>query len=671
MKALIRYLRDLYSGPFQATLVFSFALVAALTIGAGIWVISVTINSYLSEVMNERVERDIRLAENLYELKLREISGIATQLSIDTLVLENLADASHGDDASIQVIQTEIANNIGGLALGGGQFVAILDTDGDILVGQILTSTGEQQSLETSGNWYDLPIVRQAINQETAITSTEVIPLEFLESVGLGEQAFIELLDTPRAAPEPYDPREGTAGLAMVSAAPVLDQQGTAIGLVLVFHMFNNDFTLVDQIRDAAQIDTVTIFMGDLRVSTNVTTTEGIRAVGTRLSQEVGDIVLLEGREYVGTAFVVDQDYITRYEPLNDHAGQIVGILYVGVRQASFFRLLNTINQRTIIVAFLTILLTFILSTPVSRFITQPLKELRELVKTSHRVADGDLSARASVIPRGEVGQVAASFNTMLDTLQSTQEQLVHSENLASLGQLAAGVAHELNNPLGTILLYSDTMIKERSEDDLSHDDLKMIFNETERCKRIVSALLNFARQNQVIAQPTDINAIIHELIEVAPRGIWTENVYFKTEFDPTFPIIDADPAQLRQVFLNLMTNAMEAMPDGGVLTIRTRNGPPGSVTVEIQDTGAGISEENIGKLFTPFFTTKPIGKGTGLGLSIVYGIIKMHRGKINIQSETGQGTTFTITLPVRLPSTGEGSSPFQQENEGDQSKIG
>jgi two-component system NtrC family sensor kinase len=178
---------------------------------------------------------------------------------------------------------------------------------------------------------------------------------------------------------------------------------------------------------------------------------------------------------------------------------------------------------------------------------------------------------------------------------------------------------------------------------------------ETHRCKRIVADLLNFARQHQVIAQPTEINALIKELIALLPKYTETEgegiglHPAFVTELDPLLPEIEADEAQLRQVFLNLMINAVEAMPQGGTLTVRTRSGPPSMITIEIQDTGVGIPSTDQSKLFTPFFTTKPIGKGTGLGLAIVYGIIKMHRGQITVQSQAGKGTTFVINLPVKL----------------------
>jgi signal transduction histidine kinase len=179
-----------------------------------------------------------------------------------------------------------------------------------------------------------------------------------------------------------------------------------------------------------------------------------------------------------------------------------------------------------------------------------------------------------------------------------------------------------------------------------------MIITEATRCKIIVNDLLNFSRQNEVLAQDTDLNALLQELANEKRAQELFGPVELVTEFDPSLPSIQADPLQLRQVFLNLMNNAAEAMLDGGSLTLRTRKGPSAKlVTVEIQDTGIGIPKEHMKKIFTPFFTTKPIGKGTGLGLAIIYGIVKMHHGQINVESKVGEGTTFSITLREHLPS--------------------
>jgi two-component system NtrC family sensor kinase len=177
-----------------------------------------------------------------------------------------------------------------------------------------------------------------------------------------------------------------------------------------------------------------------------------------------------------------------------------------------------------------------------------------------------------------------------------------------------------------------------------------MIINETTRCKNIVADLLNFARQQEVLAQETDVHALLEQVMEGLSLKPIFQKVGFVRQFSPDLPIIQADPAQLQQVFVNLLNNAAEAMAEGGTITIATRPMNNQWVEIKVSDTGCGIPEENLSKLFTPFFTTKALGKGTGLGLSIVYGIIKMHRGQITVQSQVGRGTIFTVTLPVQLP---------------------
>jgi signal transduction histidine kinase len=255
-----------------------------------------------------------------------------------------------------------------------------------------------------------------------------------------------------------------------------------------------------------------------------------------------------------------------------------------------------------------------------------------------------------------------------LSELQETQDQLVQKEKLASVGQLAAGVAHEINNPLSSILLYADVLCREIPAQNIQqYQDLQMILKEAMRCRTIVNDLLSFSRQNEVLAQPTDLNALLEEMVEEIVIHERFQVVQVRWDLDSGLPIIEADPSQLRQVFCNLMNNAADAMPGGGTLTLRTKRGPwPGLITAEVQDTGEGISDENMKKLFTPFFTTKPMGKGTGLGLAIIYGIVKMHRGQIGVQSQMGRGTTFTITLHEQLPAQMESPEASAQVQSGE-----
>jgi two-component system NtrC family sensor kinase len=376
------------------------------------------------------------------------------------------------------------------------------------------------------------------------------------------------------------------------------------------------------------------------------------------VSQEVYEQVLVRGEEFTGEAFVVNQDYITRYRPLRDHRGEIVGILYVGAKQDTFQRLVDSFLQQVILIAIASVLLAVLIAIPVAWSITRP---ITALAAATRRVADGDWSVRVPEYGRGETGILAESFNTMVEALNDTQQQLVQKEKLASVGQLAAGVAHEINNPLGTILLYADILHKETPEDEVQQrEDLEMILREATRCKTIVNDLLNFSRQNEIMAQETDLNQLLTELVSQSSLKELFDGIQLETELDPELPTIQADPLQLTQVFQNLMNNAAEAMPEGGRLLLRTRQGPgTDHVTTQVQDTGVGISEDNMKKIFTPFFTTKPIGKGTGLGLAIIYGIVKMHRGQISVQSTVGQGTTFTIllrrTLPAQVQESGAG----------------
>lgn len=235
--------------------------------------------------------------------------------------------------------------------------------------------------------------------------------------------------------------------------------------------------------------------------------------------------------------------------------------------------------------------------------------------------------------------------------LREAEEQLIQSAKLASMGQLAAGIAHEINNPLGTVTLFAHLMLKSMPEDDPRRADLQMIVDEAARCKEIVAGLLDFSRRGKLKLRSINVNAVLDEALASVEKRPEFDRVRVEKMYAANLPEIQADGAQLRQVFVNLMVNAAEAMHGGGTLTLTTRlSQDGGSVVVSVSDTGCGIPRENLDKLFTPFFTTKQIGKGTGLGLAVAYGIIKMHHGSIEVQSTVGKGTTFEIALPRVQP---------------------
>nr|NIO68001.1 two-component sensor histidine kinase [Anaerolineae bacterium] len=230
--------------------------------------------------------------------------------------------------------------------------------------------------------------------------------------------------------------------------------------------------------------------------------------------------------------------------------------------------------------------------------------------------------------------------------LRAAQEQLLQSEKLASIGQLAAGVAHEINNPMGVILGFAQGILKTLPEDDPLRKPLTTIEKESLRCKRIVQNLLDFARHSEPTPHLTNINELIDASCDLVEHQTSLQNVKLVKGYDPALPSIMADPNQLQQVFINIMLNAYQAMPDGGTLHITTRQ-VGSELQVIFTDTGVGIPPENVQNIFDPFFTTKEVGEGTGLGLSVSYGIVKAHGGDIEVESQAGKGTTFVIKLPL------------------------
>jgi len=232
--------------------------------------------------------------------------------------------------------------------------------------------------------------------------------------------------------------------------------------------------------------------------------------------------------------------------------------------------------------------------------------------------------------------------------LQETHLQLVSSEKMASLGKLAAGIAHEINNPLGGILIYSSLMMEDLPEEDSNRADLARIVQEAGRCKEIVKSLLEFARQTEPKKDPTDINRAINDGLFFLVNQALFHNIQIVKKLDPFLPFVRGNAGQLKQVFMNIIVNAAEAMHGSGTLTITTSPDPDRKmVFVEFTDTGEGIPDENLTRIFDPFFTTKDVGKGTGLGLATSYGIVEEHGGKISVKSRVSEGTTFTIELPI------------------------
>ena len=237
----------------------------------------------------------------------------------------------------------------------------------------------------------------------------------------------------------------------------------------------------------------------------------------------------------------------------------------------------------------------------------------------------------------------------LVEELQSTQNELLRAEKLTSLGQLAASIAHEINNPLAGVLIYTQLLSKKVTGDSFKKEEasgyLSKMESEVSRCSKIIRNLLDFARQTEPMLRLVDINQVLGQTLSLVGHQAKIQNIEVIRELS-SLPEVMADFDQLQQIFTNLILNAIQAMPDGGRLTLRS-SVIDSEVRVDVQDTGCGISKENLAKLFTPFFTTKEKSKGVGLGLAVVHGIIERHKGRIKVQSEEGKGTTFSVYLGV------------------------
>jgi two-component system NtrC family sensor kinase len=278
------------------------------------------------------------------------------------------------------------------------------------------------------------------------------------------------------------------------------------------------------------------------------------------------------------------------------------------------------------------------------------IKPVSQLLNATERVAEGDLSSKIAVRRNDEIGRLGDSFNEMTVKLAEANAQIYQSSKLASIGRLAAGVAHEINNPLTGVLTYSSFLLK-RADDPEVKEDLEIIVRETKRCREIVRGLLDFSRQAPARKLAVDCNDVIRKSIAIVDNQLNVKGISVTTTLQDQLPPITADPNQLTQVLINLLVNAADAMDEGGedvfLSTCVIETDDVRSVEIKIADTGSGIPEAHLEQIYEPFFTTKD-NKGTGLGLAVVWGIIKEHGGEIRVHSKEGLGTTFTIHLPVR-----------------------
>jgi len=333
---------------------------------------------------------------------------------------------------------------------------------------------------------------------------------------------------------------------------------------------------------------------------------------------------------------------------------KVLGVLDVIISLKEVNNLLaSSAWRRTIFTIVMIIVMGAGISYYLYRTITVP---VRRLVTGTERVATGELDYQIPITDSTEIGHLAQSFNRMAINLKEKQQQVVRQEKLASLGQMAAGIVHEINNPLSGILVYARLMKKQLAKNNLPAEDaiknLDKIDSEVLRCSRIIRNLLDFSRQTPPKFRKVNMTQVIEEALVVLGHQASLQNIEVVKDYSPDIPEVEADFDQMRQVLNNMFTNSMNAMKDGGKITLRLSKASPNALEksrntlmIEVTDTGYGIPPENIEMLFTPFFTTKDKGEGVGLGLAVVYGIVQRHNGRIEVTSEVGKGSKFTIYL--------------------------
>jgi two-component system NtrC family sensor kinase len=527
--------------------------------------------------------------------------------------------------------------------------------------GRVLVRLRNPSVIEDSQAEDDL--VSRVLSTGQVIAATVIVSEEELQKEGadLVEQARIEFISTPKA--RPTEETRQTSGMMIKAGGPILGYDGRLLGVLYAGNLLNRNYETVDKVKDTVyqavkykgkDIGTATIFQGDLRISTNVRREDGTRAIGTRVSEEVYEQVLIRGLPWIDRAFVVNNWYIAAYEPIRDIKDTIVGILYVGVLEEKFIDMRNRATAIFLGIACAGMIIALIISNFLAKGILQPIKQL---IFASHQWAGGNLDYRVETAQNDEIAELTDTFNMMASSLKERDErlkeyahqQIMKSERLATLGQLAAGVAHEINNPLGAVLMYAHLSLEETPAEDSRYQNLGKVVGEATRCKNIVRGLLDFARQREPNVEEADVNDILKRTLSLLRNQALFQNIKIMVQLLPSLPKAMMDSGQIQQVFTNIILNAAEAMDGEGELIVATRTADDGEfIEVEFTDTGCGIPRENLEKIFDPFFTTKEVGRGTGLGLAVSFGIIARHQGTIEVESNVHKGTTFIVRLPFK-----------------------
>lgn len=652
MKILERFLNKMLMLDLQIRLVVGFLIATCLTgfvaTLIGIWTIN---RSTMDEVQN-RVRQDINTAKLIYNFTLERIASLI-QFHAEGSNLHE--DVINGKLRKMESLKGLIRNvpltkeTEDHLYL---DMLSVVDMRGTVLY------RATNPGIKGDNMLWD-PLVRKCIETRAPQSSTELISLEKIihENPSLAERVNIEIIKTPKSID--LEETKLSEGMVMRAAHPIRDKDQKQIGVLVGGLLLSRDRSMVDKIKETVshdekyrgrEVGVATIFQGGVRISTNVMTNDNRRAIGTTLSKEVYDRVLTEGKNWVGRAFVVNDWYITTYTPIYSIDRKLIGILYTGILEAKYRDIKWKMIWINLAITIMGMIIAFFISLRLGNTI---IKRIRILKKGTEAIASGNLDYRLRPDKISGFDLLDEAFNDMSkslkdrdEKLQKAHEQLMRSEKLAALGEMAAGVAHEINNPLGGILLYSNLVLEDIPESGTARENMQKIIHQTNRCKNIVQGLLDFARAPTGEMIPLQINEVVRTALNLVKDQAMFHGIEVETRFAENPGEVIGDPSRLEEVFLNLFINAANAMKEeGGKLQIITAAANHG-VRVIIKDTGKGIDKAHLPHIFEPFFTTKDPGQGTGLGLSIAYGVIQRHNGFIDVESTPGKGATFIVFLP-------------------------
>jgi len=499
----------------------------------------------------------------------------------------------------------------------------------------------------------------------------------------------LALVDTPHAKPILHNVEDRGMMLRMVY--PIRGPTNNIIALLDGGVLLNRNFEFVDRIRDLVygpgsliegSLGTVTVFIDDVRITTNVQDESGERALGTRVSEEVRTQVLEQGETWINSAFVVNDWYISAYEPIYDVGGERVGILYVGFLETPFSQTLSNALLVLFIFFIFVMLLSSWFAIRGAKSIFKPVEQMTSVVRGTHA---GKQLRIGNVDTNDEIGVLARQFDSMLDQveernlqiihaaelleqkveertielktknealkknidlLNETRKQLVLAEKLASLGELTAGIAHEINNPTAVILGNMDVIITELG-DKMSPVKVEsdLIIEQVYRIRNIIESLLQYSRtsENTDYIGSININEVIEHTLLLVKYEIETHHADVTLDLNADIKI-HIQKQELQQVLINLIVNAVQSCSDDDAkINIETHNWENKGVVIKIKDNGLGIDENELNRVFDPFYTTKQ--NGTGLGLSVSFGLVQRYGGTISVENNSTSGTSFSVFL--------------------------